>query len=253
MQYPKVRDITYEILEKCGIQVPPVDLEPVQSLFGARVVYSKHISQSALIQEKTGWTIKVNSTFRPERRAFRIAHELGHIYWSDPSHHRGDPELGGRLEHFCSKFASLLLCPHQWLVSDAPEADFDLFALKCLYTNVSHEAMAVRCCYLTRMVVTIFDNGKRYRRFGSPNLRYPGRESPLELKAYEEADLYGDFKEFKGKIMLGGVEKAARVRAYPVITGSFRRIILLMTPAGSTAVEDRNEFEEDMPYPFPEY
>ncbi|MBN2288195.1 MAG: ImmA/IrrE family metallo-endopeptidase [Candidatus Glassbacteria bacterium] len=252
MKFPKVRDITLRILESCGIDSPPVGLEPLLDYFNARVVYSQHQPQSALLGSKDGWTIKVNSTFREERQAFRIAHELGHIYWSDPAHHRGDPQLGGRLEHFCSKFASLLLCPHQWLVRDAPEADYDLFALKSIYPNVSHEVLALRLCYLSPLVVAIFDNGKKYRRFASPNLKYPGRETALELKLYEEVDLYGEFRETRGEIKVGGVPRSARVRGYPVFSGSFRRIILVMTPAVSS-LEESEEFEEDMPYPFPEY
>ncbi len=252
MKFPKVREITFEILQQCGIETPPVDLEPVLKYFNARAVYSNNIAQSALLGGKDCWTIKVNRTFRPERLAFRIAHELAHIYWSDPVHHRGDPELGGRLEHFCSKFASLLLCPHQWLVNDAPEADYDLFALKKVYPNVSHEVLALRLCYLTPLVVTIFDNGKRYRRFASPSLKYPGKETRLELKVFEQVDLYGEFTEDSGKIKVGGIIRSARVRGYPVISGSFRRVILLMTPVESSLVESA-EFEEDMPYPFPEY
>jgi len=252
MKFPKVRDITFEILGRCGIEAPPVDLEPVLKYFNARVVYSKNILHSALLQGKEWWTIKVNGTFRPERRDFRIAHELAHIYWSEPTHHRDDPELGGRLEHFCSKFASLLLCPHQWLVNDAPEADYDLFALKAIYPNVSHEVLALRLCCLTPLVVTIFDNGKKYRRLASPSLKYPGKETRLELKVYEEVDLYGEFREARGQIRVGGIIRSARVRGYPVISGSFRRVILLMTPVESSLVESA-EFEEDMPYPFPEY
>lgn len=252
MLYPKVRNITFEILKQCGIEAPPVDPELLLGLFNARVVYSRNVSQSVLLSGREGWTIKVNSAFRPERSAFRIAHELAHIYWSDPAHHRGDPELGGRLEHFCSKFASLLLCPHQWLVNDAPEADYDLFAVKTIYPNVSHEVLALRLCYLTPLVVTIFDNGKKYRRFATPALKYPGKESALELKLYQEVDLYGEFREAKGKIKVDGVSRSARVRGYPVFSGAFRRIILIMTPVESS-MEDHTEFEEDMPYPFPEY
>jgi len=253
MKFPKVREITHEILGRCGIQAPPVDLEPVLRYFSARVLYSKNIQQSALLRGKDGgWTIKVNSSFRPERRAFRIAHELAHIYWSDPAHHLGDPGLGGRLEHFCSKFASLLLCPYQWLANDAPEADFDLLALKAVYTNVSHEVLALRLCYLTPLVATILDNGKRYRRFATPSLKYPGKETQLEMKVYEEVDLYGEFREARGKIRVDGNLRSARVRGYPVISGAFRRIILLMTPVEST-LKESPEFEEDMPYPFPEY
>ncbi|MEA1996944.1 MAG: ImmA/IrrE family metallo-endopeptidase [Gemmatimonadota bacterium] len=254
MSFPKVRDITFNLLEEVGINAPPVRLEPVLEYFHASLVESDNIAESALLLDHGSWIIKVNPRLRPERRAFRIAHETGHIYWSDPGRHLGDPLLGGRLEKFCSKFASLLLCPHQWLVKDAPDADFDLFALKGIYSNISHEALAMRLTFLTHMLVAIYDNGKLYRRWASPGLASPLRGQELESEAYKEVDLYGSFRETIRKITWGGIERQVRLRGYPVFSGRFRRIILLMTPMGLEQADgDYPELEEDMPYPFPEY
>jgi len=252
MGFPKIRDITFNLLKDCGIEAPPVDLQPILKHFKAVVVSSRHIADSALLRRKNGWTITVNSHFRPERRSFRIAHELGHIYWSDPRHHRGDPSLGGNLERYCSKFASLLLCPHQWFIKDAPEADYDLFALKKIYSNVSHEVLAIRLCYLTPMVVSIYDNGTLYRRFSSPGLVCPPSGQKAEMEINEAVDLYGDYRELKGVINWNSLQRKVKVRGYPVFSGGFRRIIILITPLGSEATGPP-EIEDDMPYPFPEY
>jgi len=252
MSFPKIRDITLNLLTNCGISSPPVDLAPVLKHFNATVISSGHIEESALLRTKNGWTIKVNRALREERRSFRIAHEIGHIYWSTPDHHLGDTSLGGSLEKYCSKFASLLLCPHQWFMKDAPEADHDLFALKKIYSNVSHEVLALRLSYLTQIVVTIYDNGKLYRRFSSPGIGAAAEGQKPEMEVYEGVDLYGDFREVKGEINWNGIEQKVRVRGYPVFSGNFRRIILLTSPVVSVALQE-SEFEEDMPYPFPEY
>jgi len=252
MSFPKIRDITFDLLKTCGISSPPVNLDPILKHLDATVINTGHIEESALLRTKQGWTIKVNRHFREERRSFRIAHEIGHIYWSSPDHHLGDPKLGGKLEKYCSKFASLLLCPHQWFVQDAQEADYDLFALKKIYPNVSHEVLALRLSYLTPMVVTIYDNGKLYRKFSSPGKGYPVQGQKPEEEIFEAVDLYGDFREAKGEIIWNGIERKVRVRGYPVFSGKYRRIILLTKPVVSNTLDD-NEFEEDMPYPFPEY
>ncbi len=254
MSYPKVRDITLGLLDECGIIAPPVDMAPLLARFKARVQESSGVKDSLLLRSGDEWVIKVSSSLRDERRCFRIAHEIGHIWWSDPAHHLGDPDLGGKIEHYCSKFASLLLCPHQWLVCDAPEADYDLFRLKSLYSNVSHEVLAIRVSHLTTLVVTIIDNGKLYRRFGTPGLAFPAIEQKTERDVYEESDLYGDYREASGEVSWGGVKRKVRVRAYPVFSPGFRRIILFTSPIGqSQGALERDEFEEDMPYPFPEY
>ena len=253
MSFPKIRDITLDILTRCGITSPPVDLDKVVARFHAGVVRSGHVAESALLHTPESWTIKVNREFRQERAAFRIAHELAHIYWSYPRNHQGDPSLGGKLERYCSKFASLLLCPHQWLVRDAPASDHDLAALKRIYANVSHEALAIRLSYLTAMVVTIFDNGQLYRRFSSPGLGYPPAGQGPETEIYEAVDIYSQFREKSGVIKWSGTERKVRVRGYPVIDGAFRRIILVTTPAAAQNLEDDLAFQDDMPYPFPEY
>jgi hypothetical protein len=253
LSFPKIRDITLRILTTCGIEQPPVRLEPILQRFHARVTDSRHIAESALMRDSSGWMIKVNTDIREERREFRIAHELAHIYWSHPDNHQGDPTLGGKLERYCSKFASLLLCPHQWFAADAPEVDYDLAKLKALYANVSYEALAIRISYLTPMVVTIYDNGKLYRRFSSPGLGFPPDGQPVEKELHSQVDIYGKFRESAGTIKWGGINRSVRVRGYPVFSGKFRRIILLTTPSGGSVAHDDPGFEDDMPYPFPEY
>ena len=252
MGFPKIRDITLEILKTCGISSPPVDLGPILKHYKATVVSTGNIEESALLRAHKGWTIKVNRGLREERRAFRVAHEIGHIYWSTPDHHLGDSKLGGKLEKYCSKFASLLLCPHQWFIQDAQEADYELFALKKIYSNVSHEVLALRLSYLTPMVVAIYDNGKLYRRFSSPGTGFFAQGQKPEKEIHEAVDLYGEFREAKSEIKWNGIERKVQVRGYPVFSGKYRRIILLTKPVVSVML-DESEFEEDMPYPFPEY
>ncbi len=254
MSQPRLSAVTLELLRQCGIGQPPVELEPLMRHFQARVVESSHLADSALLSGPSGWTIKVNSALRPERKIFRIAHELGHIWWSDPARHGGDPTLGGKLEKLCSRFASLLLLPEQWLAGDAPAADFDLFALKKIYGNVSHEVLATRLCELASLVVTIFDNGKLYRRFGSTGLGFPNSPQKPEVEVFEAVDLFGSFQEGQGAVSWGGVQRKVRVRGYPVFSGSFRRIILVTGQGGDGRLAaECTELEQDMPYPFPEY
>ncbi len=254
MSFPKIRDITLRILGACGIEAPPVPMKPLLDRFKARVVESGHIPESALMRSDGRWVIRINRELRDERRAFRIAHELAHIYWSHPNNNQGDPDLGGKLERYCSKFASLLICPHQWFAMDAPAVDHDLARLKNLYSNVSHEALAIRISYITPLVVTIYDNGQLYRRFSSPGLGHPPDGQPVENDVREKVDIYGKFRQSSGSIKWGGIKRGVRVRGYPVFSGKFRRIILLTEPSsGGGGAHDDPDYEEDMPYPFPEY
>ena len=102
-------------------------------------------------------------------------------------------------------------------------------------------------------------NGKAYwtiRRLSLAGLLFalaflPACQAP-EKKVYEEADLYGDFRSAEAELSWSGRKRAVRVRGYPVFSGKFRRIILLTTPITPGILEEK-EFEEDMPYPFPEY
>lgn len=253
MSFPKIRDITLRILEVCGIQSPPVPMAPILERFVARVVDSGHISESALMRSEGAWVIRVNRELREERRAFRIAHEIAHIYWAHPDNHQGDPGLGGNLERYCSKFASLLLCPHQWFKMDAPAVEHDLARLKNLYSNVSHEALAIRLSYVTPLVVTIYDNGQLYRRFSSPGLGHPPDGQPVENDVREKVDIYGKYRESSGSIKWSGIKRDVQVRGYPVFSGKFRRIILLTAPSSGTGTQDDPDYEDDMPYPFPDY
>jgi len=87
-----------------------------------------------------------------------VAHEVGHVYWHDQEHHRGDLSIGGRREYFCNKFASLLLLPYEWFNADAAKTGFDLFALKKIYSTASHQLIARRIASLRPAIVTVFDD-----------------------------------------------------------------------------------------------
>ncbi len=81
---------------------------------------------------------------------------------------------GAVREWLANCFATHLLTPREWFLSDCQSLDFDLWELKHRYETASHEVIALRTLESdTPAVVTIFDNGKQSKRLGNLCYRVP--------------------------------------------------------------------------------
>lgn len=254
-QFPKVRDITATLLEQAGIRFPPIQVREVAGFLGYEVESDPKYPQLSGHEMVSGtWRIIVRPPVRPERESFAIAHEMAHIHWMDEIHHNGDPSLGGKLEYFCNKFASLLIVPYYWFKDDARETGYDLFELKKIYTTASHELLANRLAGLRQTVVTIFDddgNEKRVTRRFTASGNAPVKLSKAETQIIKDVCWSGSVIEKTGTVREDGRFERVKLKAYPVFEGEWKRVIVFMEPADQVECE-AEEFMDDI-YPFPEY
>jgi len=125
------------------------------------------------------WYITVNPNDTEERKNFTIAHELAEIILYD------NDELTIDEKH---KMANNMAA--EFLM---PEIDFkkvlfhnDLYELKKLYSNCSHEAIARRMLDFIPQVLTIFDNRAIYTRMASESINFPSSPAKSELEVAEK-------------------------------------------------------------------
>lgn len=116
-------DAAMELLAKCGIHNPPVDLNKICRQLHADVTYTDKIDFSGYIfhdQGKGFSGIGVKSDMTPGRKNFTIAHELGHLTLEHLSKGKKIEcnEVGlsnSERERDADLFASNLLMPEKWV------------------------------------------------------------------------------------------------------------------------------------------
>lgn len=255
MPFPKVRDITADLTGQAGITSPPIDPAQVAAFLGNLIeTRPGYPALSGIEQDGDQTRIIIRAGLRLERHNFLVAHEVGHVYWRDHEHHRGDPSLGGRLEYFCNKFASLLLLPYDWFKADAVETGHDLFALKKIYSTASNQLIARRIASLRPAVVAVFDDDGREKRVTE---RFNGsgpREKKLtkaESQLVKDVSWTADVIERAATIRENGKFVKVKVKGYPIFENGWKRVITFMEPV-DTAEFVEGEFTADI-YPFPEY
>ena len=208
------------LLERVGIIGPPVDAYLVASKLGLTI----HIDP--LLKTRgyslTRWdlgTIIVGSKNpnKSERKQFTVAHEIGEM------------SLKGRveedhLEEASNLMAVNLLLPRGWFKRDAEAYDFDLLKLKKTYSTASHELIAFRMLEFRPMIITIFDNGRLYRRKSSYSFSIKS-SYPLERQCLKDVTTRGKETFLKDERM--------SVLGWPVFREDWKRVIL------RTALEER--------------
>ncbi|MCE5270806.1 ImmA/IrrE family metallo-endopeptidase [bacterium] len=255
MPFPKVRVITADLLTQAGITSPPIDPAQVAAFLGILIeTRPGYPALSGIEQDGPQTRIIIRAGLRPERQHFLVAHEVGHVYWQDNEHHRGDPSLGGRLEYFCNKFASLMLLPFEWFNADAAETGHDLFALKRIYSTASNQLIARRIVSLRPAIATVFDDDGKEKRVTE---RFNGsgpqdkKLTKAESQVIKEVCGTGSVIENIGTIKEKGQFVRVKVKGYPIFENGWKRVITFMEPEETAGFED-GEFEGDI-YPFPEY
>ncbi|HHT9119088.1 MAG TPA: ImmA/IrrE family metallo-endopeptidase [Candidatus Hypogeohydataceae bacterium YC41] len=201
------------LLERVGIHSPPVDAFRVANELGLTIQIDPMLKTRGYSRKR--WelgTIVVGSKNpgKSERKQFTIAHEIGEVSL------RGKVEEAV-LEEASNLMAVNLLLPREWFCRDAKASDFDLLELKMIYSTVSHEVISSRMLEFRLMIITIFDNGKLYRRKSS--YPFPVRTSyPLERQCLMDVTASGK------KIFLS--DEKIRVTGWPIFWQDWKRVIL---------------------------
>lgn len=165
MSQPKVAEKkAAELLNRCGITRPPIDLEVLAKQIGADIQYERLESSvsALLVRAADGQArIGVNASHHRNRQRFSIAHEIGHfllhshqptlfvdgemIYFRD----NASSEARDKREIQANAFAASVLMPEDLLRADLHGAGIDIqddVAVKRLAERyqVSPQSLAIR-------------------------------------------------------------------------------------------------------------
>lgn len=161
----------------------------------------------------SGSTILLETGQRPERRAFGVAHEIGHALLR--------ASRIANTERGANSVGSALLLPRIDFLRDLRQVGWNLAALRERHPHASHEALGRRITMLRDAVLWVLDRdreGRRHRyRVLSPGLpdwmREPSRPE-LEAVQAAAADLVP-------------VESVAGVCAWPLPEAGHLRVLCL--------------------------
>lgn len=151
--------------EEMGVVI--VDKEAIPNVHGASFM------------KNNVWHIIVDSSYPEERKNFTIAHELAEIILNDEE----DLTIDER-HHKANHIAGELLLPKDGF----KDAVFnkDLYQLKEFYNGCSFEVIARRMLHFKPLILTIYDNKKKYLRIASESVNFPVIPAGNEIKVVEE-------------------------------------------------------------------
>lgn len=159
-----------------------------------------------------GKRIYVDDSMRRERRAFSIAHEIGHHIESE----RGLPRREWRADYL----ASALLLPRAEFQADLRRYGWDLIALAARHRWASFETIARRIVSLRDARACVFDRPLAGQRAPS-QYTIPWRAPPPTPEEHEAAD---------EALSCGApVEIRAGLTAWPVVEHGWARAITVAT------------------------
>ncbi len=201
------------LLERLRVTTPPVDAFALAKSLNLDIYIDSNLNTRGYSRKR--WdihTIMVGSKNpgKSERKHFTIAHEIGEVLLAD--------KVGlNFLEDASNLMAVSLLLPRDWFQNDAEALQFDLLALKRRYSTASHEVIAYRMLDIKPLVITIFDNGRLYRRKSS----YP---APVERIHPLETECLNAVSDRAERVLLE--DDKASVTGWPVFRDNWRRVIL---------------------------
>lgn len=155
LHYLKPHGAARALLDRCGVDAPPVDLNRVASALQLPLVqweFPDFLSALIVEVEDDDYVIGVNHHHAKNRRRFSVAHELGHaalrhqagyyLEFFDAS--LGEPpNFNAADEREANRFAAALLMDERWLREDWAAGERNLVKLARRY-QVSQEAMSFR-------------------------------------------------------------------------------------------------------------
>lgn len=171
---------------------------------GLRVLDGGHGCEGVLV----GNRIIIDASQRKTRRAFIVAHELGHHVQREA----GIPDT----EAGANYLASALLLPRGDFEPDLRRWGWDVLRIAAKYRHASFEAIARRICALREARACIFDRPLRGQK---PESSYVvpwqhGRPTPEEREAAEAAIEHG-----------APIEIRTGLVAWPVLEHDWHRVI----------------------------
>src|SRR6516165_9801877 len=152
-----------ELLEKAGLEGPPVDaIALAQRHLGMLVCLDRRQQQRGRAQRAQG---RPQIFLRPEpteeRHQWTVAHEIGEHFKPALLQRLGiAPEQTRAMagESLANLFATHLLVPLGWFGGDARAAGYDLLELKRRYATASHDVLAWRLRDLPEpCIITVVD------------------------------------------------------------------------------------------------
>ncbi|MBD3674829.1 MAG: ImmA/IrrE family metallo-endopeptidase [Planctomycetaceae bacterium] len=216
-----------EILYRLAIDEPPVDALHVARSLGCDLAFDNSQAGRArqkLIEGQPAVLLKPDD--RPERLQWATAHELGEILaWQICERVDEDwrelPDIFR--EQLANRFASKLLLPTDWFLSDLKIMGRDLFLLKERYRTASHELIARRLQDVSpEMILTVVDQQEvTSRRNGYA--RRPGPLLPAERNALQECHESGR--------PVNSENDQLRLEVWPIHEPGWKREILLTLPS----------------------
>jgi Zn-dependent peptidase ImmA (M78 family) len=187
--------VVKELLERAGVQEPPIDaIILAQKHLGMVVYLDSRQPQRGRAQRAGGQKqIFLRSEPTEERHQWTVAHEIGEHVKADILERMGiEPGQTRAMagESLANLLAHHLLVPTEWLKSDAAAVDYDLLKLKKRYRTASHEVLALRLLDLPEpCIITIVDNNHIHRRRSNS---WPVRRqlSPQEQRCQQYVNHY---------------------------------------------------------------
>lgn len=162
--------IARDVLEETGADDGPQDAFVLARLFGVTVRAS-----GGCLGRLDGDDAFISLRPRHERQHGALAHELGH--WCL---RRAQQENG---ERGASYLAGALMLPRARFVRDLRATGWDLFELKSLHPNASHEMIARRIAQVRPARIAIID-GRRVRVAGVRHAHGDRREYRIESPGF---------------------------------------------------------------------
>lgn len=227
LSYEALDDFVLELLDAAQITSPPIDAFLIAEALAVPIARdSRQAGRARLARLRIPATlagqscILLNDDPRPERRQWAVAHEIGEHLAPELFHRTGceaNEDLGVR-ESLANVFAGRLLLPRTWLACQGGFCDWDLLALKEVFSTASHELIARRMLdFAAPVIVTIFDLGKATFRGANFSARRPAlskQERTCQARAHES-----------GKVASLALVEAS-IRAWPIHEPEWKREIL---------------------------
>lgn len=190
-----------ELLEETGAS-PPIDALVLATLCGLELrPRGGSNAQIDIATNVLSYPIRV----RPTRQHGLVAHELGHwLLWR--------AELEHLDEEAATYLAGALLLPREAFLRDLAATGWDLFALQNRHPNASAQMIVVRMTQVSPATASVWDAGKLHRVYGEHDVEAARRIVDLVLELEEPIEV-GD------------------KRAYPIIDGAHRRVIVVRRAA----------------------
>ena len=169
-RYAKIETLSLELLKKYGVRAAPIPVERIAEGEGASILFKRFNNEVSglLLRTNDSAIIAVEQSQAPTRKAFTIAHELGHLMLHKGLELRVDKNFRINLrspdsstaedveEIEANAFAATLLMPETFLREDLRHVDLDIEDAKAVQElakryGVSAQAMTHRLLNLVSL------------------------------------------------------------------------------------------------------